>query len=68
MALFSQNMFELEVELAAHDPTYDEMVFNVGHDKSLIPFRLLWCLQRDAWAEIVLRPRFTERLSILRSR
>ena len=37
-------------------------------DKSLIPFRLLWCLQRDAWAEIVLRPRFTERLSILRSR
>jgi Mannosylglycerate hydrolase MGH1-like glycoside hydrolase domain len=27
MALFSQNMLELAVELAAHDPTYDEMVF-----------------------------------------
>jgi hypothetical protein len=27
MALFSQNMFELAVELAAHDPTYDDMVF-----------------------------------------
>jgi Glycosyl hydrolase family 63 C-terminal domain len=27
MALFSQNMLELAVELAAHDPTYQEMVF-----------------------------------------
>ena len=27
MALFSQNMLELAVELAAHDPIYDEMVF-----------------------------------------
>jgi Glycosyl hydrolase family 63 C-terminal domain len=27
MALFSQNMLELAVELAAHDPTYGEMVF-----------------------------------------
>ena len=27
MALFSQNMLELSVELAAHDPTYQEMVF-----------------------------------------
>src|SRR5512139_3016397 len=27
MALFSQNMMELAVELAAHDPTYEEMVF-----------------------------------------
>ena len=27
MALFSQNMLELAVELAAHDPTYEEMVF-----------------------------------------
>jgi hypothetical protein len=26
MALFSQNMMELAVELAAHDPTYEEMV------------------------------------------
>ena len=27
MALFSQNMLELAVELAAHDPAYEEMVF-----------------------------------------
>ncbi len=27
MALFSQNMLELAVELAAHDPTYQDMVF-----------------------------------------
>jgi hypothetical protein len=27
MALFSQNMLELAVELAAHDPTYEDMVF-----------------------------------------
>jgi hypothetical protein len=27
MALFSQNMLELAVELAAHDPTYEQMVF-----------------------------------------
>ena len=27
MALFSQNMMELAVELAAHDPTYEDMVF-----------------------------------------
>jgi hypothetical protein len=27
MALFSQNMLELAVELAVHDPTYEEMVF-----------------------------------------
>jgi hypothetical protein len=27
MALFSQNMVELAVELAAHDPNYEEMVF-----------------------------------------
>jgi hypothetical protein len=27
MALFSQNMLELSVELAAHDPTYQDMVF-----------------------------------------
>jgi hypothetical protein len=27
MALFSQNMLELAVELAAHDPIYEEMVF-----------------------------------------
>jgi hypothetical protein len=27
MALFSQNMLELAVELAAHDPTYEAMVF-----------------------------------------
>ncbi len=27
MALFSQNMLELAVELAAHDPTYGEMAF-----------------------------------------
>jgi len=27
MALFSQNMLELAVEIAAHDPTYEEMVF-----------------------------------------
>ena len=27
MTLFSQNMLELAVELAAHDPTYQEMVF-----------------------------------------
>jgi hypothetical protein len=27
MALFSQNMLELAIELAAHDPTYHEMVF-----------------------------------------
>ncbi|HUL72312.1 MAG TPA: hypothetical protein VLT86_04380 [Vicinamibacterales bacterium] len=27
MALFSQNMLELAVELAAHDPNYEEMVF-----------------------------------------
>src|SRR5678815_3858443 len=27
MALFSQNMLELAVELAAHDPTYESMVF-----------------------------------------
>jgi len=27
MALFSQNMLELAVELAAHDPSYEEMVF-----------------------------------------
>jgi hypothetical protein len=27
MALFSQNMMELAVELAVHDPTYEDMVF-----------------------------------------
>jgi hypothetical protein len=27
MALFSQNMLELAVEIAAHDPTYEDMVF-----------------------------------------
>jgi hypothetical protein len=27
MALFSQNMLELALELAAHDPTYEDMVF-----------------------------------------
>ena len=27
MALFSQNMGELAIELAAHDPTYENMVF-----------------------------------------
>jgi Mannosylglycerate hydrolase MGH1-like glycoside hydrolase domain/Glycosyl hydrolase family 63 C-terminal domain len=27
MALFSQNMLELAVELAAHDPTFEDMVF-----------------------------------------
>jgi len=27
MALFSQNMLELSIELAAHDPTYESMVF-----------------------------------------
>ena len=27
MALFSQNMLELAVELAVHDPTYEDMVF-----------------------------------------
>jgi hypothetical protein len=27
MALFSQNMLELAVEIAAHDPTYQDMVF-----------------------------------------
>jgi hypothetical protein len=27
MALFSQNMLELAIELAAHDPTYEQMVF-----------------------------------------
>jgi hypothetical protein len=27
MALFSQNMLELAVELAAHEPTYEDMVF-----------------------------------------
>jgi hypothetical protein len=27
MALFSQNMLELAIEIAAHDPTYEEMVF-----------------------------------------
>jgi hypothetical protein len=27
MALFTQNMLELAVELAAHDPTYEEMAF-----------------------------------------
>ena len=27
MALFSQNMLEIAVELAAHDPSYEEMVF-----------------------------------------
>src|SRR3954465_10223602 len=27
MALFSQNMLELALELATHDPTYGEMVF-----------------------------------------
>jgi mannosylglycerate hydrolase MGH1-like protein len=27
MALFSQNMLELAVELAAHDPSYEDMVF-----------------------------------------
>ena len=27
MALFSQNMLELAIELAAHDPNYEEMVF-----------------------------------------
>ena len=29
MALFSQNMVELAVELAAHDPTYEDMVVEV---------------------------------------
>ena len=29
MALFSQNMLELAVELAAHDPTYEDMVVQV---------------------------------------
>jgi hypothetical protein len=27
MALFTQNMFELSVELAAHDPSYEDMAF-----------------------------------------
>src|SRR6187551_2144993 len=27
MALFSQNMLELAIELATHDPVYEEMVF-----------------------------------------
>ena len=27
MALFCQNMLEIAVELAAHDPTYEEMAF-----------------------------------------
>jgi hypothetical protein len=30
MTLFSQNMLELALELAAHDPTYEEMVFKFG--------------------------------------
>ena len=30
MTLFSQNMLELALELAAHDPTYQDMVFKFG--------------------------------------
>jgi len=32
MALFSQNMLELAVELAAHDPTYEDMVFKFAEN------------------------------------
>ena len=27
MAMFCQNMFEIAIELAAHDPSYDDLVF-----------------------------------------
>ncbi len=36
MTLFSQNMLELAVELAAHDPTYQDMVFKFGEHFSYI--------------------------------
>ena len=38
MALFSQNMLELAIELAAHDSTYEEMVFKFVEHFSLYRF------------------------------
>jgi Glycosyl hydrolase family 63 C-terminal domain len=36
MALYSQNMLEIAVELAAHDPAYEELAGNVGFQFLLI--------------------------------
>ena len=30
MAMFCQNMFEIAIELAAHDPSYDDLVYKFG--------------------------------------
>jgi hypothetical protein len=51
MALFSQNMLELAVELAVHDPTYEEMVFKFAEHFYFIAAAMNKAGQDGMWDE-----------------
>jgi hypothetical protein len=51
MALFSQNMMELAVELAAHDPTYQDMVFKFAEHFYFIAAAMNKTGQDGMWDE-----------------
>jgi hypothetical protein len=51
MALFTQNMLELAVELAAHDPTYEDMVFKFAEHFCFIAAAMNKSGQDGMWDE-----------------
>ncbi|MEA5113757.1 MAG: glucosidase [Geobacteraceae bacterium] len=51
MALFTQNMLELAVELAAHDPNYEEMVFKFVEHFAYIAAAMNKPCQDGMWDE-----------------